>query len=877
MVGNMTPIIPTGTVTLLFTDIEGSTRLWESHPAIMPKALEEHDRLLREALSEFAGYVFYTGGDSFGAAFASPSEALGAAIAIQVRLRAANWPEGFDELLVRMALHTGEPEVRDGDYFGQPVNRAARLMSAGHGGQILLSVATQELVRDRLPMGVGLVPLGQHQLKDLFRPETIFQVTGPNLPDTFPPLVTLERHRHNLPSQATPFIGRSTDLAAVVDLLRQPSVRLVTLTGPGGIGKTRLSLQSAADLLDGFEDGVFFVELASVTGADQVISAIAGTVGVVEAGDQLLIETLGRALQSKQMLLVVDNFEHVMAAAVKLADLLASTAGLKILTSSREALRLYGEHEYPVPPLSLPTDVGPQTVEIVSEYEAVSLFLQRAKATKPDFEIIQANAPAIAEICIRLEGLPLAIELAAARVRMFDTDTLLARLSDSLKMLTGGSRDLPHRQQTIRNAIEWSYNLLTDDEQVLFRHLGVFRGGRTIEAIEAVCGPGLGIDPVDGVDSLLNKNLLRREDGQAGVARFVMLETIRAFATEQLSASGMADELHGRHAAYFLEMAEQASTQLTGHDQQVWLNRLTSDYENLRSAIEWSLGGSDVQTGLRLVAALGVYWRYQSHLVEGRQWLQSALGLADQAPEAVHGQLLSWAGFMAWGLGEATEGKLLYEEALAIEQKLGNQSAVARILISLGFPSNNPQETSIETTESGLALARQIGDQAQIAHGLNVLGEIYRLQGEYEAAKQVYEEALPITRATGHRLREAMLLGNLSLVAFALGDNDLARKLIREAFDVGLESGNDFMITDGLVFGGAMIGAFGEPERGVRLLGAAAALQTAIGTKTQPTDQFELDKMVAIIRTQIDEESFDRLWNEGRALSLEEAVALYRG
>ncbi len=870
----MIQTIPTGTVTLLFTDIEGSTRLWESKPVAMPEALEQHDRLLREAIAERAGYVFYTGGDAFGAAFASPSDALGAAIDIQIRLRADTWPEGIDELLVRMALHTGEPDVRDGDYFGQPVNRAARLLSAGHGGQILLSVATQELVRDRLPEGIGLMALGQHQLKDLFRPETIFQVTGPNLRDDFPPLVTLETHRHNLPSQATPFIGRNADLAAVVDLLRQPSVRLVTLTGPGGIGKTRLSLQSAADLLEEFPDGVFLVELAPITSADQVVPAIAGTVGVVEAGDEPLLETVGRALHSKQILLVVDNFEHVMAAATKLADLLASTTGPKILTSSREALRLYGEHEYPVPPLGLPTEVGTQTVDIISQYEAVSLFLQRAKATKPDFEITEANAPAIAEICTRLEGLPLAIELAAARVRMFDPNTLLARLSDSLKMLTGGARNLPHRQQTIRNAIEWSYNLLTDDERVLFSRMGVFRGGRSIEAVEVVCGPGLALDPVDGLESLLNKNLLRRLDDHAGTTRFVMLETIHAFAAEQLLASGTADEFHGRHAAFFLEMAEQASTQLTGHDQRVWLKRLTSDYENLRSAIEWALGGGDVQTGLRLVAALGIYWRYKSHLVEGQHWLQAALGLADQAPEAVHGQLLSWAGFMAWGLGEATEGKRLYEEALTIEQTLGNQSAVARILISLGFPSSNPEETSVETTESGLTLAREIGDQDEIAHGLNVLGEIYRLKGEYEAAQQVYEEALAITRATGHRLREAMLIGNLAVVAFNLGDLDLALRLVRQAYVLALESGNDFIIAEGLCFCGALIGILGDTDRGVRMMGASITQQAAIGTKTQPADQFELDKMMAIIRDRIGEESFDRLWNEGRALSLDEAIAL---
>lgn len=786
---------PSGTVTLLFTDVEGSTRLWEGQPAAMRTALEQHDRLLSEVIENHRGYVFYTGGDAFGAAFAAPSDGLAAAITIQRDLQRASWPDETGALRVRMALHTGQPEERDGDYLGPPVNRVARLLSAGHGGQILLSLATQELVRDGLPDGTGLTELGQHRLKDLFRPETIFQVTAPELESEFPELVTLDSQRTNLPSQATPFIGRQRELAALTDLLSNDDVRLVTLTGPGGIGKTRLSLQVAADLLDEFEDGVFFVELAPITGSDLVDTAIAATLGMRQAVDESLLDTLIRSLRRKQLLLVIDNFEHVIEAAPVVGDLIAGAPGLKILTSSREMLRVYGEHEYPVPPLGLPEESRSQTAAVISQYEAVSLFIQRAKATQPDFEIAEDNAPAIAEICARLEGLPLAIELAAARVRLFEPEMLLARLSDSLKTLTGGARNLPRRHQTIRNAIEWSYDLLDDDERALFARLGVFRGGRSVEAIEAVCGPDLAIDIWDGLESLLNKSLLRREQGPEGEPRFVMLETIHAYASERMADSDEADELRKRHAEYFAAMAEQASTRLTGHEQGMWLNRLTLDYENMRKAMDWTLGGGDVQTGLRLVGALGGYWRYKSHLQEGQRWLRLALDF--QAPDSIQGQLLSWAGFMAFALNDSAESKRLYEKALVIERKLNNQSAVARILISLGLTSSELSETSIETTAEGLALAREIGDKSEIAHGLNVLGEIHRLQGDYDAAKQVYEEALPITREIGHRLRETMLLGNLGIVAFNLDDFEQAKARFLESYKLALEIGDDYIIAEG--------------------------------------------------------------------------------
>ena len=866
---------PSGTVTLLFTDIEGSTRLWESHPTAMRAALETHDNLLTDVIESHHGYVFYRGGDAFGATFAAPGDALAAAIAIQQDLRRGTWPEGTGALRVRMGLHTGQLEERDGDYLGPPVNRVARLMAAGHGGQILLSLATEELVRDDLPHGTGLTDLGKRRLRDLSHPETIFQVTGPGLESEFLELVTLDSQRTNLPSQATPFIGRQRELAALIDLLGRDEVRLVTLTGPGGIGKTRLSMQVAADLLDEFEDGAFFVELTPIADSGLVGSVIASTFGITTDGEEGSLEALVRLMAKKQMLLVIDNFEHVIDAAPLLGELIAGAPAVKVLTSSREVLRVYGEHEYPVPPLGLPDDSRSQTAAVVSESEAVSLFIQRARATQPSFGIDETNAATIAEICRRLDGLPLAIELAAARVRLFDPVTLLARLSDSLKTLTGGARDLPGRLQTIRGAIEWSYDLLDEDEQTLFARLGVFRGGRSGEAIETVCGPGLVIDVWDGLESLLNKSLLRRGDGPEGEPRFVMLETIHAYASERLADSDEGDDIHKRHAEHFAALAEQASTELTGHDQRIWLNRLTVDSEDLRKAMEWTLDGGDVPTGLRIVAALGAYWRFKSFLQEGHRWVQRALTVVDQAPEPVQGQLFQGAGYMEWIVeNDQDEATRLYERALEIERKSNNHSAVARILIMLGFTSTDPSDAQIEITEEGLALAREIGDSSEVAHGLNVLGEIYKMQGRYEKARQVYEEALPITRQTGHRVREAMLLDNLGLVAFMQDDLEQAKERQLECYELALETGDDYMIAHGLAFGGGILGAAGQPERGARLLGAGAAQGAAIGSRIQPSDQPVYDKLVATVRDQLDDETFDRLWAEGEALSLEEAIEL---
>jgi len=602
---------PAGTVTFLFTDIEGSTQLWEHDAPAMQVALTRHDEILKGAIEERGGYVFKTVGDAFCCAFTTATEALDAALEIQRTLFDEEWQE-TDPLRVRMALHTGAAQERDGDYFGPPVNGVARLLSAGHGGQVLLSLPTQELVRDQLPTQTTFRELGEHRLKNLFRPERVFQLVSPDLPSEFAPLRTLDAYRNNLPLQPTPLVGREKEVVEVCDLLRGEETRLLTLTGPGGIGKTRLALQVAADVLDDFPGGTFFAPLATLTEAELLIPAIAEKLGVKETGERPLKETLKDYLRERQLLLLLDNFEQVLEAAPAVTEMLAAAPGLKVLATSRASLGLYGEHEYPVPPLTLPDLTHPPPLERLTQYEAVGLFVERAQAVRPDFSITNESAPAVAEICVRLDGLPLAIELAAARIKMLPPKAMLQRLGSRLKLLTGGARNLPERQRTLRATIEWSHALLDEGEQVLFALLAVFSGGRTLEAIEAICDAegDLPVDSFEGISSLLDKSLLRQEEGANGEPRFVMLETVHEFAREKLQESGEAEEIKRVHARYFLTLAEKANPKLKGANQLQWLERLEAEHDNMRAALSSASERDEAEVALRLGEPCGGSGRY---------------------------------------------------------------------------------------------------------------------------------------------------------------------------------------------------------------------------------------------------------------------------
>ncbi len=848
----MTTAPPTGTVTFLFTDIEGSTRLLHALGDRYAEALAAHARVIREALQAHAGYEVDTQGDAFCIAFSRAGDAVQAAVAMQralhdLRLEEVSSESSIVNLRVRMGIHTGEPTLTEGRYVGLDLHRAARICAAGHGGQVLLSRTAKELVEHDLPPGVTLRDMGVHRLKDLRRPWRLFQLVAEGLPSDFPPLKTLESRPNNLPSSLTALLGREADVQAVTSRLRRDDTRLVTLVGPGGVGKTRLSLQVGADLLDDFVDGVYFVALAAISDPTLVLGAVAQTLGVREQGGRPVLDALKESLRAKRLLLILDNFEQVSLAAPQVAALLTQCPQLKVLATSRSPLRIRGEHEWLVPPLALPPTgdrplpPGADLVSRITQYAAVQLFIERAVAVKPDFAVTNANAPAVAEICARLDGLPLAIELAAARVRLLSPPALLARLDHRLNLLTGGARDLPARHQTLRAAIDWSYDLLDEGEKALFRRLAVFSGGWTLDAAEAVVSgqsavagdrlqvagsnpaanlqpstfnlQPLPIDLLDGLSSLCDESLVIQREEAGGEPRFFMLETIREYALEALAAGDESDPVHERHARHYLTLAEQAEPELRGPQQATWLNRLETDHDNLRAALAWSLGGGaavaptsvGATVGARLAAALAPFWYTRGHLTEGRAWLEAALrGLGETTadderptPDAAapsppsptietRVKALNGAGILAWAQGDYTAARAYYEKSLGLVRRMGDQRRTASVLNNLGIVAKEQGDykTARANYEESSELWRQLGEKALLARVLNNLGLIECEQGEYQKARTLYEESLALRRELADQQGIAMSLFNLGEVAEYETNYALAQQLYNDSFSL---------------------------------------------------------------------------------------------
>ncbi|MGD9147722.1 MAG: protein kinase, partial [Anaerolineae bacterium] len=693
----------------------------------------------------------------------------------------------------------------------------------------------------------------------------------PSLPTDAPqqPQVT-----HNLPAQLTSFVGRERETAEVVHLLG--TTRLLTLTGPPGTGKTRLGLKVAAKVLDQYQDGVFFVDLAPIRDPGLVATTIAQVLGIGEPGGQPLLDTLKSALRHKHLLLLLDNFEQVVGSATLLGELLSSSAGLKALVTSREALRVYGEQEYPVPPLALPDLDRAEPLHSLSQYEAVELFMRRACAVRPDFILTDDNAPAVAEICVRLDGLPLAIELAAARCTVLSPEMMLRRLESRLGVLVAGPRDLPARQRTLRGTIDWSYDLLDPPEKTLFARLAVFQGGRTLAAVEAVCSHGLAIDVMDGLESLLNKNLLRQEVGQGGEQRFVMLEMLHEYAWERLEASGEAEVLQRRHAEYFLALTERAEPELRGARQQHWFVRLRAEQDNLRSALAWSLGEGEAELGLRLVGALRDFWFFDGHSAEGLAWTERTLESGQGASPPARAGALNAAGYLCVDTGDYEKGKTCSGAALAIYRQVGDEvgSAWALIVLSIhAVPFPSQCKEGIALAQEGLAIFRESGHKPGIMQALTVLGELGRVVGNCDQAQEAYEECLALSRETGHKLREAITLGNLGSVAQHRGLPGKAGALFAETLALLWELGDkkySAMYLDGMA---RSVAALGQPRAAARILGASEALLEAMGIVMHPVERSEIDRHVAAVREQLDGATFDAAWAEGRAMSLEQAVS----
>lgn len=755
--GNSPQPLPSGqTLTFLFADLEGSTHLWEQYPQAMKAALEHHDALLRAAVENARGQVVKTTGDGLLAVFASVVDGVRAAIDAQQRLANEPWGE-TGPLRVRMGLHAGEAQLRQHDYYGPAVNRAARLMSAAHGGQVLLSAAAAGLVVDLLPAESGLRDLGEHRLKDLERSEHIFQLLHPDLTADFPPLATLDIRPNNLPAQPTPLVGRTAELSDILTRLNTRDVHLLTLTGAGGIGKTRLALQAAAELVDCFADGVYFVDLAPIRDPEAVPAAIAQTLGLRETSDRPQIDELKEQLRDKTMLLLLDNFEQVTPAAAQVVELLRDCTGLKLLVTSREALRVRGEYIFPISPLALP-QVGPKapSIDQLSQVEAVRLFVERAQAVKPDFELTPENARAVAEICVRLDGLPLAIELAAARIRLFSPQALLDRLESRLKLLRGGARDLPVRQQTLRDAIEWSYELLDEGEQRLFAVLAVFVGGCTFEAAEAVWGhlqprDALGVDILDGVSSLVEKSLLRQVDPGRGEPRLMMLETIREYAGERLKAE---PALHAAvcqaHAAYFADFLQRQWQRLKSHRQGETFEALAADIENARAAWAYWVAAGDLE---QLKACFDSLWL----LYDRRGWYQATtdiikdrlavLATAPASPERTEQEIVlqtSLARVLLSVKGYTAEVEQAYTRALELSETVGEIPQLYPVLRGLGslYGYLSQYDKAFQIAERVVSLAESLDDDSMRLDGQLVLGYNLVFKGQVEQGMEILEGVL---------------------------------------------------------------------------------------------------------------------------------------
>ena len=797
--------IPSGIVTFLFTDIEGSTKLSQEFPDLLPDALKKHNEILRNAVESNNGFVFKTVGDAYCCAFEKAEDALNAAVEAQINLANEKWGEAV--IKIRIGIHSGNAEWNGNDYMGYiTLARVARVMSAAYGDQILVSndafvlclegsktLRKNEKEKESLSLGdfeaneISFRDLGERRMKDIIKPIRLFQIVGKGLREDFPPLKTLDARPNNLPTQLTNFIGRENEIKHVKELLKDN--RLLTIAGAGGAGKTRFSLQIGADLIDDFANGVWLVELAAESDPFLLPQSFMESLDIKEQQGKTPEQTLTDYLKDKEILILLDNCEHLIEACAVLAEsLLLQCPKLKILATSREALNFTGEQTYRILPLSHPDPNLNNTPEQLTRYESVRLFIERALAVNPKFRVTNENAPALAEVCSRLDGIPLAIELAAARVKVLSIEKIFERLDDRFNLLTGGKRTALPRQQTLRALIDWSYDLLSKEEKILWSRLSVFSGGWTLEAAEEVCSDDKinKYEILDLLSQLTEKSVIIYDESKE---RYRILESIRQYGIEKLT-----DEygIYLRHLDFFVELSKKALPELNNENGKSWIDIIDDDHNNFISSIEWSVSNENSDKGADLAAALLNYWNTTGNYSTGIRLIQNILQSSGSIDKSTKVKIILRLGVFKRYHGDFEQAKKYSEESLIISKEIGDKKGIAESINSLGNISNyqGDLEQAMKYYKESLAIFKEIGDKIGIAGSIQNLGMIMRNLGDYEQAKKLYEESLAMGKEIGDKNRIADSINNLGYVAVIQGDFEQAKKYLEESLDIRIETGD---------------------------------------------------------------------------------------
>lgn len=848
--------IPTGTVTFLFTDIEGSTKLSQEFPDTIQSLLEIHNNILNSAVESNNGFVFKIIGDAFCCAFDKAEDAVYAAVEAQKALSSGN-REGA-EIKVRMGIHSGAAEWTDNNYSGYvTLARSQRVMSTAYGGQIIASNNTFKLISEKTEdpaYDFSFRDLGERRLKDLIQPIRLFQIINDGLRKEFPPVKTIDARPNNIPVQLTSFIGREKEMKEIKDLLA--GTRLLTLVGPGGTGKTRLSLQTGADLIDNFENGVWFVEIASLQDPQLLPQTIAQTLGLKEQSGKKTEDAIADFLKDKKILIIIDNCEHLIDASANIAlMMLRKSPGLKIIATSREALHCEGEQTYKVQSLSHHKPGGSITPEILSQYEAVRLFIERATAVNPSFRVNNENAPALAQICFQLDGIPLAIELAAVRIKVLSLNSICERLDDRFKLLTGGNRTSLPRQQTLKALIDWSYDLLSEKEKLLLQRLSVFNGGWTMDASEKICSDEI-IDEYEILDLLSNladKSLIKIIESENNI-RYTMLETIKKYSIDKLSESDSINEIHKKYFDYFCGIAEESETKLTGAAQREWISLMADDIENFRACLRWSFENYPVGS-LKLTVHLGKFWELRSHFTEALEFLRKSLEHSGSADVLWKAKAVYWTGFFLIHQGKYEESKKNLNRSLEMFREINYKDGEAVSLISLGTIGvfQGDYENLFTFSGESLSISREINNRSYIARNLQNIGLGLMQQGDHDAARKKLEEGIKLYRELGDPIQLAKIIGNIGALEYLQTNYDKAREALNESLQLRYELGDRQGISIALNNLGSiayMLKEFDEAERLleeslviIRDLGDKRVYVTAVSTLGSiANDKGDLDK-----------------------------------